>query len=160
MRFRLIDQAKKEFPVHRLCNVLDVSESGYFAWSRRPASRRHGEDLVLLAHIRAQFSTSSETYGAPRMYAELKEEGLAVGRHHVARLMRDNGLKALQKRRYKKTTDSHRSGPVAANLLDQGLRLRRPRSEVGRRHELRLDGRGLALSGHRARGGTRAWPPR
>jgi putative transposase len=119
MRFRLIDQAKKEFPVHRLCSVLGVSQSGYFAWKGRPASRRQKEDLVLLAHIRAQFATSNETYGAPRMHAELTEEGLAVGRHRVARLMRDNGLKALQKRRYKKTTDSHHGGPVAANLLDQ-----------------------------------------
>ena len=93
MRFSLIDQAKKEFPVHRLCKVLGVSESGYFAWKGRPASRRQNEDMVLLAHIRAQFSTSNETYGAPRMHVELKEEGLAVGRHRVARLMRDNGLK-------------------------------------------------------------------
>jgi putative transposase len=75
--------------------------------------------MVLLAHIRAQFSTSSETYGAPRVHAELTEEGLAVGRHRVARLMRDNGLKALQKRRYKKTTDSSHGSPVTANLLDQ-----------------------------------------
>lgn len=117
MRFRLIDQAKKEFPVHRLCNVLGVSESGYFAWKGRPASRRKNEDMVLLAHIRAQFSTSNETYGAPRMHVELKEDGLAVGRHRVARLMRDNGLKALQKRRYKKTTDSShvvRSPPISS----------------------------------------------
>jgi transposase InsO family protein len=119
MRFRLIDQAKKAFPVHRLCNVLGVSESGYFAWKGRPASRRQNEDLVLLAHIRAQFATSNETYGAPRMHVELREDGLAVGRHRVARLMRDNGLKALQKRRYKKTTDSNHGGPVAVNLLDQ-----------------------------------------
>lgn len=53
------------------------------------------------------------------MHAELTKEGLAVGWHRVARLMRDNGLKALQKRRYKKTTDSHHGGPVAANLLYQ-----------------------------------------
>ena len=119
MRFRLIDQAKKQFPVHRLCKVLGVSESGYFAWKGRPASRRQNEDLVLLAHIRSQFSTSNETYGAPRMHVELREGGLAVGRHRVARLMRDNGLKALQKRRYKKTTDSCHGGPVAANILDQ-----------------------------------------
>jgi len=121
MRFKLIDEAKKEFPVHRLCDVLGVSKSGYFAWKSRPASRRQGEDMVLLAHIRAQFSTSSETYGAPRMHAELTEDGLAVGRHRVARLMRENGLKALQKRRYKKTTDSHHGSPVAANLLDQNF---------------------------------------
>ena len=119
MRFKLIDEAKKEFPVHRLCTVLGVSESGYFAWKGRPASRRQNEDLVLLAHIRAQFATSNETYGAPRMHVELKKDGLDVGRHRVARLMRDNGLKALQKRRYKKTTDSCHGGPVAANLLDQ-----------------------------------------
>lgn len=119
MRFKLIDEAKKEFPVHRLCNVLGVSESGYFAWKGRPVSRRQNEDLVLLAHIRSRFATSNETYGAPRMHVELKEDGLDVGRHRVARLMRDNGLKALQKRRYKKTTDSCHGGPVAANLLDQ-----------------------------------------
>jgi len=119
MRFEFIDEAKKEFPVYRLCTVLGVSESGYFAWKGRPASRRQNEDLVLLAHIRSQFATSNETYGAPRMHVELKEDGLDVGRHRVARLMRDNGLKALQKRRYKKTTDSRHGGPVAANLLDQ-----------------------------------------
>jgi putative transposase len=119
MRFHLIDEAKKEFPVHRLCSVLGVSSSGYFAWKVRPASRRQCEDLVLLAHIRSQFATSHETYGAPRMHVELKEDGLDVGRHRVARLMRDNDLKALQKRRYKKTTDSSHGGPVAANLLDQ-----------------------------------------
>lgn len=119
MRFKLIDEAKKEFPVHRLCSVVGVSESGYFAWKSRLASRRQNEDMVLLAHIRSQFATSNETYGAPRMHAELREDGLAVGRHRVARLMRDNGLKALPKRRYKKTTDSNHGGPVAANLLDQ-----------------------------------------
>jgi putative transposase len=75
--------------------------------------------MVLLEHIRGQFSTSNETYGAPRMHVELKEEGLAVGRHRVARLMHDNGRNALQKRRYKTTTDSSHGGPVAANLLDQ-----------------------------------------
>ena len=56
MRFRLIDAAKKEFPVQRLCKVLDVSPSGYFAWKTRPASRRQREDLVLLAHVRSAFS--------------------------------------------------------------------------------------------------------
>ena len=119
MRFKLIDEAKKEFPVHRLCRILGVSDSGYFAWKSRPASRRQVTDMVLLAHIRAQFATSNETYGAPRMHVELKEDGLDAGRHRIARLMRDNGLKALQKRRYKKTTDSNHGGPVAANLLDQ-----------------------------------------
>ena len=131
MRFKLIDEAKKEFPVHRLCSVLGVSESGYFAWKERPASRRQNEDLILLAHIRSQFSISNETYGAPRMHVELKEDGLEVGRHRVARLMRDNGLKALQKRRYKKTTDSCHSGPLAPNLLDQDFTCEGPDQKWG-----------------------------
>ena len=67
----------------------------------------------------SQFSLSHETYGSPRMTIELQEDGIDVGRHRVARLMRDNGLKALQKRRFKKTTDSAHGGPVAPNLLDQ-----------------------------------------
>jgi hypothetical protein len=83
MRFRLIDQAKKEFPVHRLCSILGVSQSGYFAWKGRPASRRQGEDMVLLAHIRARFSTSSETYGAPRMHAELADSDEAGHAFHT-----------------------------------------------------------------------------
>ena len=75
--------------------------------------------MVLLAHIRSQFVLSYETYGSPRMHVELCEDGVPVGRHRVARLMRDNNLKALQKRRYKQTTDSDHGGLVAPNLLDQ-----------------------------------------
>jgi putative transposase len=119
MRFRLIDAMKADLPIDRMCGLLDVSVSGFYAWKSRGPSQRQLDDMVLLAHIRAQFATSNETYGAPRMHAELKEEGFSVGRHRVARLMRKNGLKALQKRRYKKTTDSCHGGPVAANLLDQ-----------------------------------------
>lgn len=119
MRFRLIDQAKKELPVYRLCSVPGVGESGYFAWKARLASRRQKEVMVLPAHIRAQFATPNETYGPPRMHAKLKEEGHVVGRHRIARLMRDKGLKAVQKRGYKQTTDSHHGDPVAANLLHQ-----------------------------------------
>ncbi len=126
MRFALVDAAKKEFPVHRLCRVLGVSQSGYFAWRRRPASSRQREDLVLLAHIRSAFALSNETYGSPRMTRELQESGLRVGRRRTARLMRENGLKARQKRRFKRTTDSHHPLPIAPNLLDQDFSAERP----------------------------------
>jgi putative transposase len=119
MRFRLIDAAKESFPVTRLCQVLGVSQSGYFAWRSRPASCRQREDLVLLAHIRSAFARSSGTYGSPGMTRELQDEGLEVGRRRTARLMRENGLKARQKRRFKRTTDSHHALPVAPNLLEQ-----------------------------------------
>ncbi|MBB4000469.1 hypothetical protein GGR04_004347 [Aureimonas pseudogalii] len=92
MRFRFIDAAKKEFPIHRLCKVLGVSSSGYFAWQDRPACQRQRDDMVLLAHVRSAFAVSNGTYGSPRMVHELRGNGLAIGRRRTARLMRENGL--------------------------------------------------------------------
>src|SRR6266566_1034535 len=119
VRFALIDGAKAEFPVHRLCRVLGVSQSGYFAWKSRRACRRQRDDVVLLAHVRSAFALSNSTYASPRMTRELRDNGLTVGRRRIARLMRDNGLRARQKRRFKRTTDSHHAWPVAPKLLDQ-----------------------------------------
>ncbi len=119
MTFRLIDAKKADLPIERMCALLNVSVSGYYAWRGRGASRRQLDDMVFLAHIRAHFSASNGTYGSPRMHVDLCEEGLNIGRHRVARLMRDNAMKANQKRRFRKTTDSDHGGPVAANMLDQ-----------------------------------------
>ena len=126
MRFRFINRAKNSFPVQRMCCVLGVSESGYFAWRSRPPSRHDREDAVLLAHIRLAFSLSNGTYGSPRMVRELQDEGFAVGRHRVARLMRENGLQARMKRRFRRTTDSHHAWPIAPNLLEQNFHAKRP----------------------------------
>ena len=131
MRFELIDAAKKEFPVQRLCKVLGVSPSGYFAWKERPASLRQRDDMVLLAHVRAAFAVSNRTYGSPRMVHELRDRGLAIGRRRVARLMRENGMKARQKRRFKRTTDSLHAFPVAPNLLDQDFAATGPNQKWG-----------------------------
>jgi putative transposase len=131
MRFKLVDAKKATMPIAQLCCMLGVSVSGYYAWKGRKASQRQRDDLVCLAYIRGHFTCSNETYGSPRMYAELKAEGLGVGRHRIARLMRQNGLKALQKRRYKKTTDSQHGGPVAPNLLDQDFTATGPNQKWG-----------------------------
>ena len=131
MRFQLIDAAKKDFPVQRLCKVLGVSPSGYFAWRSRPACRRQREDLVLLAHVRSTFALSNGTYGSPRMTHELQDQGLSVGRQRVARLMRENGLRARQPRRFKRTTDSLHAFPVAPNLLAQDFAAERPDEKWG-----------------------------
>ena len=131
MSFALIDAKKAEVPIETACTVLNVSVSGFYAWKNRGASPRQHSDMVLLAHIRAEFSTSHETYGSPRMHAELKESGLAIGRHRVARLMSENGLKARQKTRFKKTTDSDHDGPVAPNVLDQDFTAQGPDEKWG-----------------------------
>jgi putative transposase len=79
MRFALIDRAKAEFPVHRLCRVLGVSQSGYFAWRGRLVCRRQRDDMVLLAHLRSAFALSNGTYGSPRMTRESRDGGLQSG---------------------------------------------------------------------------------
>ncbi len=131
MKFRLIDAEKVRLPIARMCALLGVSVSGYHAWRRRGPSRRQLDDMVFLAYIRTHFARSNGTYGSPRMHAELREEGLTIGRHRVARLMRDNGLRPNQKRRFKKTTDSHHSGPIAPNILDQDFAARGPDQKWG-----------------------------
>ena len=131
MSFALIDAKRAEVPIETACAVLDVSVSGFYAWKRRPASARQSDDMVMLAHIRSEFATSNETYGSPRMHAELKESGLAIGLHRVARLMSENGLKARQKTRFKKTTDSDHGGPVASNILDQDFTAEAPDQKWG-----------------------------
>ena len=69
MRYKLIDAQKADVPVYRLCNFLAVSPSGYYAWRRRQPSQRQRDDMVYLAHIRAQSALSNGTYGSPRMHA-------------------------------------------------------------------------------------------
>lgn len=131
MSFALIDAKKASAPVATACAALGVSVSGYYAWKGRSASHRQRDDMVVLAHIRSEFESSHETYGSPRMHAELKESGLATGRHRVARLMSANGMKARQKTRFKKTTDSDHRGPVAANVLDQNFAAEAPDEKWG-----------------------------
>ncbi len=131
MRFELIDAAKEEFPVLRMCKVLGVSASGYFAWKERPACRRQKGDMVLLAHVRSAFALSNGTDGSPRMLRELRDNGLSIGRRRVAWLMRENGLEARQKRRFKRTTDSLHAFPVAPNLLDQDFAATGPNQKWG-----------------------------
>ncbi len=131
MRFALIDAEKAEFPVRTMCRVLDVSESGFFAWKGRPASQRQRDDMVYLAHIRTTFELSHGTYGSPRMHRELVDEGLPIGRRRTARLMRANGLAARQKRRFRRTTNSEHGWPVAPNLLDQDFAADTPDQKWG-----------------------------
>ena len=131
MKFQLIDAKKAELPIERMCPLLGVSVSGYYAWKHRGPSQRQLDDMVYLAHIRAHFAASNGTYGSPRMHVDLCEEGLQIGRHRVARLMHDNALKANQKRRFKKTTDSNHGGVIAANLLDQNFNCEQPDQKWG-----------------------------
>ena len=131
MSFAFIEAEKARFPIGRLCRTLGVSQSGYFAWRDRPACHRQRADLVHLSHTRTAFARSNGTSGSPRMYRDLVDAGHVIGRHRTARLMRQNGLVARQKRRFKRTTDSEHAWPVAPNLVAQDFAAEAPDRKWG-----------------------------
>lgn len=131
MKFNLIDASKGFISIARACRLFGVSQSGYYAWKSRPASPRQHEDMILLAHIRNAFALSNETYGSPRMTADLQAEGFTVGRRRIARLMRENGLQARRKRRFRRTTDSHHAWPIAPNIIDGDFTAKAPNQKWG-----------------------------
>lgn len=107
------------YPVSLMCSALRVSRSGFYAWRRRQPSRRAREDARLAAEIRTVHQQARGTYGSPRVHFELQQRAFQVGRHRVARLMREQGLTALFKRRFRRTTDSKHNDPIAANRLNR-----------------------------------------
>lgn len=131
MSFAFIEAEKASFPISHMCQTLGVSQSGFFAWRERPACQRQRQDMVYLAHIRTAFALSNGTYGSPRMHRDLIDDGHRIGRHRTARLMRENGLVARQKRRFKRTTDSQHAWPVAPNLIAQDFRAEKPDRKWG-----------------------------
>ena len=121
MRFGFIQTEKATYPVRALCRTLKVSPSGFYAWCRRGLSDRAKEDVALKVEIRAAHAASNKTYGSPRILKDLKANGQRVGRKRVARLMREEGIEGQRKRRFRTTTDSRHSHPVAANHLDRNF---------------------------------------
>lgn len=104
-----------------MCQLFNVSRGGYYAWLKRPKSRRSRKNEKLKAEIVDIFDGSHRTYGAPRIHADLRSQGFFCGRNRVARLMKQLGIKAKTKRKFKATTDSKHNLPVAPNLLDQNF---------------------------------------
>lgn len=113
----MIDGEKAHYPVRMMCRVLGVSRSGYYAWARRGPSQRSIEDANLVAEIRGVYDEYQGRYGSPRIHQELRERRTFVGRKRVARLMRAQGLRARAPKRFRRTTDSNHSDPIAPNLL-------------------------------------------
>ena len=108
------------FPVVRICQVLEVSPSSYYAWRKRSSSARAQANEALVVKIRQSHADSHQTYGSPRVHAELRMAGERVGHNRVARLMRLAGLRSKRVRSWKSaTTDSRHDKPVAPNRLAQ-----------------------------------------
>ena len=126
MKYAFIDQHRDSYPLQALCAVLDVSDSGYTSWRQSDGPQRWLSDSALLQRIREIHAETKAAYGSPRIYQELKGLGVPVSKGRVERLMREHGLRARHKRRFKATTDSKHRLPVAPNLLEQNFVTERP----------------------------------
>lgn len=119
MKYACVARHRGEHSVRLMCRVLEVSATGYYAWRKRGPSARAIADERLMLNIRIAHHESDETYGAPRVQEELRDQGYRVGKKRVARLMRAHGLVGRRPTRWTRTTDSAHDHPVAPNVLDR-----------------------------------------
>ena len=127
MRFGFIRAHRRRWPVGVMCRVLKVSRSGFYAWRRRPPSRRAQREEQLLKKIRQVHEESRGRYGYPRAHRALLIDGESVSRNTVAKLMRKEKIRAKTRKRYiPRTTDSRHDKPVADNLLQRDFATEAP----------------------------------
>ncbi|WP_319587824.1 IS3 family transposase [uncultured Desulfobulbus sp.] len=117
MRFSFIDIEKKAFPLFLLCKVMQVSRSGYYHWNKRETSAREKERSQLIPRVRSIHQESKATYGSRRMAQELNALGFHCGKHKAGTLMKLAGVAAKQRKKFKATTDSKHTFPVAPTPL-------------------------------------------
>jgi len=123
--YQFIKAHQGQFSVETLCRVLDVARSGYYAWLKHPLSLRAQEDARLLRLIRASFTASQGIYGAPRVFLDLREAGETCSKHRVARLMRENRLRALHGYRTRRWSVG-KPAVLIPNLLQRQFTVTRP----------------------------------
>src|SRR5207253_10229369 len=121
LRYAFIHDHVQEFSVRRMCGVLQVSRSGYYAWRRRSESRRGRANGVLVEQMRQLHTQTRERYGAVKLWHALTAAGIRCGRHRVARLRRLHGLVARRTRRFRVLVEHHQFAPPAPNRLQSGL---------------------------------------
>lgn len=117
MRYAFISEKKVAFPIAVLCRVLCVSRSGFYDYLSKSETEREQRDAALAAKARAVFDEHKGRYGSPRVHRELRHRGDVVSEKKVAQIMRENGLVARRKKRFRATTDSKHDDPIAPNLL-------------------------------------------
>ncbi len=124
--FELVDAEKANYPITVLCDVLEVSRSGFYARTTRSPSARSKTDAKLAVEIAAAHKKSSKRYGSPRVHRALRRKGVRVGKKRVARLMRENGLVGRRKRPFRRTTDSNHASPIAPNVVARDFEPKAP----------------------------------
>ncbi len=126
MRYEFIKMHKKVYPVTFMCNIFMVSSSGFYDWLQRDCSQNRLANDNLDCNIINIYQQHKKRYGSPRIHKELVESGKALSRQRVARRMQRLGLRAVQSRKFKVTTDSNHNKLVAENMLQQDFRANHP----------------------------------
>lgn len=126
MRYEFIKMHKKVYPVTFMCNIFRVSSSGFYDWLQRDFSQNRLANDNLDCNIINIYEQHKKRYGSPRIHKELVESGKVLSRQRVARRMQRLGLRAVQSRKFKVTTDSNHNKPVAENLLQQDFHANHP----------------------------------
>jgi len=116
-----IKDHRKDYPIGIMCRLLSASRSGYHRWIKRKFSAREFENRRLFEIILFHYKKSKRTYGLPRILAAIRRQGLKVNKKRVARLMRENNIKAKTKRRFKATTVQNSKAAASENLLNQNF---------------------------------------
>ncbi len=119
MKYQLISECRSTFPVKKMCQLLAVSRGGYYDWEQRKPSNRKRANAMLLEKIKEVHKKTKKRYGSPRITRELRKQGIRCGKNRIADLMRKNNIQAKAKKKFKATTNSKHSHPVAPNLLHQ-----------------------------------------
>ncbi len=119
MKYGFIHEHRHLFPIIRMCQVLGVSENGYYNWRKRGKSQRKRDDDSIAERIEDAYDANRGVYGSPRIHVELKAQGIHCGRKRIVRLMQEKGISARRKRCKARTTNSNHSSPIAPNLLER-----------------------------------------
>ena len=123
MRFVFILAEKAKYPISFIFRILEVTISGFYAEQEQPKSVRSREDRCLRVSIRAVQQEHRRWYGVPRIRRDLQGQGIKVARKRIVRIMREDGLRGRRRRSFVRTSDSCRSMPVAANLLNRQFQI-------------------------------------
>lgn len=125
-KYAFMREHRQEFRLSAMCRALEVSAAGYYAWRARQPSAREKENERLVERIKAAHAASRGNYGSPKLHRCLRRDGERVSRKRVARLMKEQGMRAKRVKKSRRTTDSRHCLPVADNVLARDFKAARP----------------------------------
>jgi putative transposase len=120
MKYEFMKEHRDRYRLHSMCKVLNVSRSGYYAWKSRRPSNRQRENAEILKNIQEIYKKRRRIYGSPRITNELNDQGVRCGKNRVARIMKENGIRAYVRRKFRGRPESRPNHPASPNLLLTG----------------------------------------